>query len=295
MIYRKGIKFSVKYITGLKQKNLLPKECDIAIVTNGILLDKDMAKFFGEYGVTVGLSLDGPEEINNSYRIGPHKNINVYKKTIHTYNLLKEYGVKTGLSVTLTPLVIQNFKTVLNFFVNELGIRDGINFNILHYNPNVPVDSEYFDLAAKCLIEAFKIFRKLDIYEERMMRKAEAFINRRTMFADCGVVGSQIVVAPDGRIGVCQDFVKPRTYFKGTVFDKDYDPIEKGLFEGWQHRSPLYMEQCFDCEALGICGGGCPASAELKTGNRWNIDERICAHSKLTLRWLIDETFKKVV
>lgn len=40
-------------------------------------------------------------------------------------------------------------------------------------------------------------------------------------------------------------------------------------------------------EALGICGGGCPASAELKTGSRWNVDERIYSHSKLTLEWLI--------
>ena len=29
-----------------------------------------------------------------------------------------------------------------------------------------------------------------------------------------------------------------------------------------------------------FCGGGCPASVELKTGNRWNVDKRICSHSK---------------
>jgi uncharacterized protein len=52
------------------------------------------------------------------------------------------------------------------------------------------------------------------------------------------------------------------------------------------------MEECFDCEAIAICGGGCPASVELKTGSRWNIDERICPHSKNTLYWLILESFK---
>ncbi len=114
------------------------------------------------------------------------------------------------------------------------------------------------------------------------------------MFADCSVVGSQIVIAPDGKIGVCQDFVKPRTYFEGSVFQKNYDPFKSGLFKEWQARSPFYMEQCFDCEALGMCGGGYPASVELKTGSRWNIDERICFHSKLTLEWLIWETFNKL-
>ena len=114
------------------------------------------------------------------------------------------------------------------------------------------------------------------------------------MFADCGVVGNQIVIAPDGKIGVCQDFVKPRTYFDGSVFDGDYDPFERGLFDGWRKRSPLFMDQCIDCNAVAICGGGCPASVELKTGNRWNVDERICQHSKLTLEWLIWETFHKI-
>jgi len=124
-----------------------------------------------------------------------------------------------------------------------------------------------------------------------MMRKAHSFINREPIFADCGVIGNQIVVAPDGQIGVCQDFVKPRQYFKGSVYDDNYDPITSGLFSEWCRRSPFFMEKCFDCEALGICGGGCPASAELKTGCRWNIDERICFHSKLSLEWLIWDTY----
>ena len=51
------------------------------------------------------------------------------------------------------------------------------------------------------------------------------------------------------------------------------------------------MEQCFSCEAIAICGGGCPASTELKTGSRWNIDERICPHSKLFLEWMIWDTY----
>ena len=54
------------------------------------------------------------------------------------------------------------------------------------------------------------------------------------------------------------------------------------------------MEQCYDCEAIALCGGGCPASAELRTGSRWNIDDRICPHSKLSLEWLIWDTYKNM-
>jgi uncharacterized protein len=236
----------------------------------------------------------GHKKLTTSIRVTRDKRRGSYQKAVAAYNLLKKHRVTTGLSATLTPAVVQNFDRVLDFFINALGIQDGISFNILHYNPAVPVDSEYYKKAAESLIKAFDLFRKLGIYEERMMRKVKAFVNQKPMYADCSVVGNQLVIAPDGQIGVCQDFVKPRTYFKGSVFENNYDPFEKNLFADWEYRSPLYMKQCFDCEALGICGGGCPASAELKTGSRWNIDERICFHSKLTLKWLIWETFRKL-
>jgi len=288
------VRFVIGYIEKLKQKKILPLECETVIVTNGTLLNEEMAKFFAKHRVTVGVSLDGPQEINDIYRVTRGERRGSYQKAVAAYKLLKKHRVTTGLSATLTPIVIQNFDCVLDFFINELGIQDGISFNILHYNPAVPVDSKYYKKAAESLIKAFKRFRNLGIYEERMMRKVKAFVNQRPMYADCSVVGNQLVIAPDGQIGICQDFVKPRTYFKGSVFESNYDPFERGLFVDWEYRSPFYMEQCFECEALGICGGGCPASAELKTGSRWNIDERICFHSKLTLKWLIWETFLKL-
>jgi len=284
-----GVKAAVEKVDQLKQVHLMPKECEIAVVTNGVLLNEDIIQFFAKYGVTVGISIDGPAHINNIYRIS-RQNIDIFSKIRSNYELLQKYSVKNGISATLTPEVVDNFDEVLSFFIDKLGIQDGISFNILHYNPGIPLDNDYFDKAADCLIYAFKRFRKLGIYEERMMRKSKAFIDRKTMFSDCGAMGNQIVVAPDGLIGMCQDFVKPRTYFDYSVFDSDFNPYESGLFEKWKRRSPLFMDQCLDCEALGICGGGCPASVELKTGSIWNIDDRVCSHSKKSLEWLIWDT-----
>ena len=101
-----------------------------------------------------------------------------------------------------------------------------------------------------------------------------------------------LVIAPDGRIGVCQDFVKPRKYFPSSVHDADHDGLMDRLFGEWRDRSPFNMLECQECPALGICGGGCPASAELKTGDRYNIDERACHHSMQTLEWLVWDSFE---
>lgn len=289
LLNKEVARHAISYITALNKRYGFEKY-ETVIVTNGTLIDENMAQFLVENQVSIGISLDGPRDINSIYRKSSEKESS--QKVIDAYRLLKKHGAKLGLSATLTPAVIDDFDRVLDFFIKDLGIQDGISFNILHYSPSIPVNSDYFEKAAKCLIRAFEKFRSLGIYEDRMMRKAEAFVGRKAMFADCGVIGNQIVVAPDGKIGVCQDFVKPRTYFEGSVLNKDYDPLRSGLFNGWNNRSPLFMDQCINCEAVAICGGGCPASVELKTGNRWNVDERICKHSKLTLEWLIWETFR---
>lgn len=287
------VEFVISYIREMKTQKKLPDKCDIVIVTNGSQINDAAAKIFFANGITVGISLDGPLQINDLYRFSKNGK-SAFEIAVNAYNLLRKTGVIVGLSATLTPATVDNFDSVLDFFTNDLKIQDGISFNILHYNPAVPVDINYFRKAAECIIKAFERFRTMGIYEERMMRKAKAFITKSQIFADCSVVGSQIVISPDGKIGACQDFIKPRTYFKGSVLEKNYDPFKNGLFVDWEKRSPFFMEQCLDCEAIGICGGGCPASVELKTGNRWNIDERICPHSKLTLEWLIWETFAKM-
>jgi len=294
LLNKRIIEFTVKYIQDLIHRNVLSEFCQMAIVTNGLLMDEHIAHFLADNKVTVGLSLDGPENINNFYRLAKKQEINAFKKTMRALSILQSCGAQIGLSVTLTPLAVDHFDELIDFLLNQVGKIDGLSLNLLHFNRNVIPPHDYYERAARCQLIAFELFRKAGIYEERVMRKAKAFIKQQPMLGDCGALGNQLIIAPDGKIGVCQDFVKPRTYFYGNVLNKDIDPIADGLFKDWRQRSPFYMENCFNCPAIGICGGGCPASAELKTGSRWNIDERICHHSNFTLEWLIWETYSHV-
>src|ERR1022692_3397337 len=275
------------HIRDLKRSSVLPSSCRVATVTNGLLVDEEAAQFFAENEITVGLSLDGPERLNNLYRLPKDRNINAFERTTRALSLLQSSGAAIGLSITLTPAAIEHFDELLDFCLDHVGRINGISLNILNFTRNITPPPDYYERAARCQLLAFERFRARGIYEERVMRKVRAFVTQQPMFGDCGVQGNQLVISADGKIGVCQDFMKPRTYFRGNVLDDDVDPIAEGLFDGWKNRSPFFMEQCFDCAAISICGGGCPASAELKTGNRWNIDERACQHSKLTLEWLI--------
>lgn len=286
---------AILHVNCLKANRVLPDNCKISIVTNGVLLNEDDAKFFSKNNVTVGLSIDGPAKITDYYRIPKRNGIIVSDSVSNAFDLLKRYNVRIGLSVTLTPMAIKYFDDFLDFFLkSKFNTADGMSLSLLHFTPNIKLVENHYAEAVRCQIEAFKRFREINFFEDRVMRKVQAFINQELIYADCGVVGSQLVVAPDGRIGACPDFVKPRTYYPRSVFDNNHDDLINTLFADWRNRSPLCMPQCIDCSALGICGGGCPASAELKTGNRNNLDDRACQHSKQILEWLVWDAYSKI-
>ncbi len=289
---RKAVYRAVSYANELKARGSLPDSCRLVIVTNGVLLNEEDAQFFSANAVSVGLSIDGPAFITNLYRVPKRSGINVAERITHAFRLLKKHGVGVGLSVTLTPEAVDHFDEFLAFFTEgEFRAADGASLNLLHYTPHVKLSDDFYRKAVECQIKAFQRFREIGFYEDRIIRKVSAFVDQEPMYADCGVVGRQLVIAPDGRIGVCQDFVKTRTYFPRSVYDTDHDDLLDVLFENWRNRSPFFMTQCTDCPALGICGGGCPASAELKTGDKNNIDERACFHSKRVLEWLVWDAY----
>lgn len=292
---RKAVYEAVSYANELKARGVLSDNCQVAIVTNGVLLNEEDARLFAQHNVTVGLSIDDPASITDLYRIPKRHGVHVTERVTAAFRLLKQYGVNIGLSVTLTPQAIEYFDEFLAFFTDgEFRTADGISLNLLHFTPNMKLNDDYYHAAVECQIKAFKRFREIGLYEERVMRKVRAFVDQKPMYADCGVMGRQLVVAPDGRIGVCQDFVKPRTYFPRSVYDAEHHDLLEALFANWRNRSPFFMPQCVDCPALGICGGGCPASAELKTGSRYNLDERACYHSKQILEWLVWDAYDQL-
>ena len=291
LMNQRVVRFSIDYVQTLKKEGVLPAELKTAMVTNGTLVTDELAEFFAENGTTIGISIDGPQKITNQYRYAKNGGLNVFSGVMNALSLLEKHGVKVGLSVTLTPEAVQEPEQLISFLVEQASRINGVSLTPMYFNPHVPLPADYYAKATACQIAAFETFREVGIYEDRVMRKVKAFINRELMYADCGVVGNQLVVAPDGQIGVCQEFVKPRTYFQGSVLNPESDPIADGLFVNWKKRSPFFMDRCIVCPALGICGGGCPANTEITTGSRWNSDELACTHSKAILEWMIWDTY----
>jgi len=288
----KTLRYAVSYINHLKREGKLPKNVYIALVTNGTLLNKEIILFLKENDVSVGVSIDGDKNVMDAHR-RYKSGKSLHRKIIENYQLLKQLGVQSGVSCTLTPENLDNFDLVLEYLIN-LDVRAGLSFNILLCNAGIPVTEEYVIKASECVLKGFERFREMGIYEETMMRKVKSFVNKEIALTNCAGYGHQLVIYPQGKIGVCQDDVKSKKYVAGSVYDENFSPWENELIKEWSKRSPVNMPQCFDCEAIGICGGGCAANAAVEYGSIWNIDKRFCVHCKKSLEWLIWDQYSQI-
>ena len=141
---RKAVYEAVSYANELKARGVLPNNCQIAIVTNGVLLNEEDARFFAKYNVTIGLSIDGPASITDLYRIPKRHGVRVTERVTNAFRLLKRYSVSVGLSVTLTPQAIEHFDEFLAFFTDgEFRTADGVSLNLLHFTPNMRLTDDY--------------------------------------------------------------------------------------------------------------------------------------------------------
>ncbi|MCK6462433.1 MAG: radical SAM protein [Candidatus Pacebacteria bacterium] len=288
LLNREVFEKSVTYINGLMNDGILPNDTRLSLNTNGTVMDNKLARFITKNKIEVGVSIDGPRlihDLNRRYINGK----GTFRKAVTAFKMLQDAGANVGVSCTVSERTVDEMPEILNWLINDMGIK-GMGFNpLIEYRGFKIADDAYAIKIAENLIKCFKIARDKNIYEDRMMRKVKAFVIGYFYDRDCSAIGRQIVFGPNETVGVCMTYYASGKYF--VRFDKHFDPFTNPVWIEWGKRMPLNMPKCLGCEALGICGGGCPFNADMRNGGIWELDDFFCEHSKKTLEWLIWELF----
>ena len=276
----------------LREVEKCVKNAEMSVVTNGLLLNEERVLKLKELGVSIAISVDGFTEETNKMRvdIGGYP---IFSRILKTLDLCKRLGVEISLSVTLSNDTIRDTQNILNL-IDNYGVKS-FGFNIMMSDENFVLPESYNDAAAQFIIDEFIELRKRGIYEDRIMRKLRAFTKAQVYFSDCAATsGGQIVIAPNGQVGICHGCLYNKQYFISDINDDTFDATKDPSFIEWSQLSPVNKPGCLDCPALGICGGGCPVNAmHLKPNNTiHSIDERFCAHSKKTLEFFIRDLYR---
>jgi uncharacterized protein len=259
------------------------------MVTNGGLMNDRIARILKEYGVSIGFSLDGGPAITDSGRKAKD-GTSPFDHVVNAIECCHRNHLPFGFSVTLTQEAVDKIDDVVDTIIS-LG-PTAVGFNILFSGASNPSTDAYYNQAAEAILRSFDRLAEAGIPEDRVLRKIKAFAAHRFYPFDCGAVGAQqLVIGPNGEVGICHGFLEQHHYFPTDILDESFSMASDASFLEWSGRTPINMPECRTCMALGICGGGCAMNAANGEGTIWDLDVRFCIHAKMTLEWMIWRLF----
>ena len=69
--------------------------------------------------------------------------------------------------------------------------------------------------------------------------------------------------------------------YMGTI---DTDFINNPNWNLWRQRNRFRNDECLDCEAITLCGGGCATGSYNGTGTIYGIDKNQCEYTRALLK-----------
>ena len=242
--------------------------------TNGYNLNEDWAKWFVKNQVLVGISLDGPKEIHDRYRVD-HAGKGTYQKVMSSIQLFNKYHVDYNILTVVTSATSRHGQQVYNFFkkndfryqqyiecLDPIGeIQGGYEYSLTpeRYEEflKTTFDSWYLDMTSGRYV--------YNRYFENLMmiiaRQGAESCNMR------GVCGAQWVIEADGSVYPC-DFYALDEWCLGNINHDSFETMEQqrqtlGFIE-WSKQIP---EDCKNCRYFGLCRNGCRRNREPVTSN----------------------------
>ncbi len=85
-------------------KRANPAMC--TIITNGTLMNKEMAAWIKAHNVSVAVSIDGPEEVHDAGRVYPDGK-GTHKKVMETVDILERTGIRFAVEATFTKKTLE--------------------------------------------------------------------------------------------------------------------------------------------------------------------------------------------
>ena len=242
------------------------------IQTNGTLLDEDWCRFLAAEGFSVGISLDGPQEVHDSHRLTKGGKP-TYSQAMSGYELLRKHRIACDILCVVHAQNVLHPREVYRFFKQIKAAAIGF---LPLVEPRADLDegvgpstvpSEAFG-AFLCTI--FDEWTSQDIGKVRIQifeeTAATALGQEHTLCIFKKTCGDVPVLEHNGDFFACDHFVDKDHLF-GNI--REIRLLE--LIEGQAQRTfgqakwdtlPRY---CLECEVLSLCNGGCPKDRLLRT------------------------------
>ncbi len=256
--------------------------------TNGLLLDDEWCTFFKEHEFLVGLSVDGPRELHDTYR-KDRRGKGTFDLVMRGWRALQRNSVDFNILCTVNAANQGHGRAVYRFFRDELGAK-WVQFipiierateetiaianrgwseqpgrqRLLYTQTGSLVTERTVggEQYGRFLVDVFEEWVRHDVaqvFVQLFDVTLEAYFGRHLLCIHAPTCGYGPVLEHNGDLYSCDHFVEPR-FRLGNIHERHMLELvaspEQRKF-GQDKRDTL-TAQCQRCEVRHLCHGGCP-------------------------------------
>lgn len=256
--------------------------------TNGLLLDDNWCAFFKEHHFLVGLSVDGPRELHNTYRVD-RRGEGTFDLVMNGWRALQRHSVDFNILCTVNAANQHHGRTVYSFFRDELGAKwvqfipiverasaetleianqgwsDQPGRKRLLYTQTGNLVTERTvgaEQYGRFLVDVFEEWVRHDIgqvFVQLFDVTLEAFFGRHLLCIHAPTCGYGPALEHNGDLYSCDHFVEPRfklgNIHKTHMMELVASPDQRKFGE---NKRDTLTTQCQECKVRHLCNGGCP-------------------------------------
>jgi len=280
------------------------------IQTNGTLIDDEWAAFFKQHHYLVGLSVDGPRELHDAYRVNK-KNEGSFCDVIRGWHLLRKHAVDVNILCTIHAANQDHPLEVYHFFRDELGaeyiqfipiVERATSETLATANEgwgglrgrDRPLYKQEGHLVTHRTVNAEKFGRFLiAIFDEWVKRDVGkvyvitfdvalgSWMGQHNLCIVSPTCGNALALEHNGDVYSCDHYVEP-DYRLGNIHQT---PLGRLVASEQQRRFgrdkfDTLPDYCKECPVLFACYGECPRSRFIQTPGGEDGLNYLCAGYK---------------
>lgn len=270
--YKKALELQKKYANG--------KEIFNSLQTNGILLNDEWCQFFHRNQFLIGLSIDGPEDLHDAYRV-TRQGRPTFTKVINAIEFLKKHKVEFNTLTVINNINVKHPERVYEFLKSTGSsflqfipliereaqkVEDG---DLYYIDPNYTKKANVTDWSVDASEYGRFLNRIFDIWVRKDIDKVYVQMFDTTLGAWCNqpaqlcifseTCGHAFALESNGDVYQCDHYVYP-DYKLGNIHDnhlRELNCSQEAIQFGQDKKSTL-PPACLKCEYRFACHGGCP-------------------------------------
>jgi uncharacterized protein len=240
------------------------------IQTNGTLLTDEWCELLAEHRFLVGISIDGPPELHDAYRVDKRGNP-TFDKVVRGLELLQAHDVDVNVLCTVNAANQDHALDVYRFFRDELGTRHLQLIPIVErdndtgYQEGDTVTDRSVDPDGwgRFLIAIFDEWLRADVgsvFVQMFDAALASWVGAPPAVCIFGeTCGDAVALEHNGDLYSCDHFVEPR-HLLGNIAETHMvdllaSPQQRAFGAAKRDTLPRY---CRECDVRFACHGECP-------------------------------------